>query len=285
MNFKQWLLLNEISSVVSAKEMNKDKIRLYHGTSTGVNNERIESFIKQGAAPIGIGHGQGKGFYVSNKLSKTKDHALNILGLLPDVKKPMTGIAHVGKPMVVVLEFDQIDFKQWDFDAETMNKIILTRAAKMLEKKPDKTWKGSVSPKSIEYLQQDKGNHIGDLDGNPDISLKKTVHDTLQRSVAKNHMSFVPPGSKHYDPEEMFGTTDAAALSLVYQAHQDSSKGRHEKIEAAAFKIMFDKRTLDIKYTGSQPLPISEILVFDNNEWHSIEPKDYLNNANSKKTT
>ena len=263
MNFKHWLALNEISAIVSAKDLNTDKIRLYHGTSTGENNERIESFAKQGARPIGTGHGQGGGFYVSNKLELTKKHSLNILGIIGS--KPTTGIVHHGKPMVVVLELDQIDFHEWDFDAETMSPHILTRAAKMLKKMPEKTWKGNLSPQSADYLKKD----TGDTDAGKVVSYI-TGLDTIKIDDPKRFGSLTYPGGKYYDKNVAFSIADAQKLSTAYQAHQDSSQGRHEKLEAAAFRKMFDKKTIDIKYTGTKPLPVSEILVFDNNEWKSV---------------
>lgn len=267
MNFKHWLTLNEISAIVSAKDLNTDKIRLYHGTSTGENNERIESFIKQGAKPIGSGHGQGGGFYVSNKLGNTKAHALSVLGVggnTPDI----VGIFHSGKPMVVVLELDQIDFHEWDFDAELMSADILTRAAKMLNKMPEKTWKGNLSPQSADYLKKDSGDKeykAGEI-----VSTLRPRSGVIS-AIGSGHVTSLPyPGGKYYDKNDKFNTGDARVLSRAYQAHQDSSQGRHEKLEAAAFRKMFDKKIINIKYTGTKPLPVSEILVFDNNEWKSV---------------
>ena len=263
MKFKQWLL-NEISSIVQAKELNQDKIRLYHGTSTGENNERIESFVKQGARPIGSGHGQGGGFYVSTKLEHTKKHSFSILGLSGE--KPLTGIYHNGKPMVVVLELDQIDFHEWDFDAELMIRDILTRGSRMLNKKPDKKWTGNISAKSAAYLKHDDGSK---LDAGSKVVSSLSPIGTLTANYPNTMAALPYPGSKFYDKDETYNTGDARIMSTLYQAHQDSSQGRHEKLEAAAFRKMFDKKNIQMKYTGTKTLPVSEILVFDKNEWKS----------------
>ncbi len=268
MNFKNWFLLTETSNIVHAKDLNQDEILLYHGTTTGENNQRIESFKKEGAKPIGIGHGQGGGFYVSNKIEKTKDHALSLL------KKDKTfdvGATHSGNPMVVVIALDSMNFNEWDFDAETMHKMILSRADKMIQKQPNKTWKGTLSPKSIEYLQKDQNPSVSNFDKDPSISVQKTPLTTLrQKYQGGEGYTFNLPSSKFYDPAEPFGTNPASHLSLAYQAHQDSSKGRHEKLEAAAFKKIYNNKSIDLKYTGSNPLPIKAILVFENGEWKNV---------------
>lgn len=259
MNFKHWLVLSEISDVVYAKDLNQNKILLYHGTSTGENDERIESFKKHGALPIGIGHGQGGGFFVSTKLNKTKEHALTLTGSNKSSNID-TGITHTGKPMVVVIELDSIDFKEWDFDAETMGNHLLKKAAKMLDKKPEKTFKGTLSDKTLDYFRKDKNEMP------KDVQVKKFPSiGTIRFDISKGTDALAYPGGKYYDPEQRTGISDAKKISAMYQLHQDKSGGRHEKIEAAAFKKLFlnGKYTVDIKYTGSKPLPVKEILVFD----------------------
>ena len=266
MKFKQWLL-NEISNIVQAKELNQDKIRLYHGTSTGENNERIESFKKEGAKPIGGGHGQGGGFFVGTKLEQAKQHSIQIIK-----KQLKANIAHSGKPMVVIIEMPEMDFKLWDLDIEANLQSILTYASRKLEKMPDQSYSFKHSDKTKQYLDADKyqKNFEGEkfqIGGTEDYG-KVKFHKGVPSLVFGTAL-LDPRRSKEFDISDI-NTFYAAKVARAYYGHQDQSQGRHDKLEAWFFKKYHDKKDLSLKYVGNKPLPVSKILVFDKNEWKSV---------------
>jgi len=255
MKFKEWLL-NEISEIV------KGPIRLYHGADTGINNENLKRFLQQGALPTGTGWGQGGGFFVWTSLANAKNHAKK--RLQRELPSPVRA---EGNPMVVILELPEIDFKNWDLDIEGHAQDIVDYGYR---KAPQLAKLGQVelSPKSKEYLAKSKK---GEWEPKP-IAFDKVKRNDLGNLgiYANSHLkSFAPSTSKYYDPQNdnPESMQDAEYFAPFYYAHQDASKGKHEKIEAWFFKKNYGKKTMLLKYTGQQPLPVSQILVFNGTDW------------------
>lgn len=255
MKFKEWLL-NEISEIV------KGPIRLYHGADTGINNENLKRFLQQGALPTGTGWGQGGGFFVWTSLANAKNHAKK--RVQRELPSPVRA---EGNPMVVILELPEIDFKNWDLDIEGHAQDIVDYGYR---KAPQLAKLGQVelSPKSKEYLAKSKK---GEWEPKPIAfdRVKRNIYGNLNMYANLHARNFIPSTSKHYDPEnyspESIG--DAEFFAPFYYAHQDASKGKHEKIEAWFFKKNYGKKTMLLKYTGQQPLPVSQILVFNGTDW------------------
>lgn len=256
MNFKEWLI-NEVSGIV------KGPYLLYHATSTGENNERIESFKKEGAKPIGKGYGQGGGLFVFTKIESAKKHAVDIISLKSNVLSQNT--EHKGKPMVVVIELPEIDFKEWDFDIEEHFGDILRYTSRKLEKMPNKSITFNLSDKSKKYLDDDKIKNIDDYDTikkNTDVgSLEfgdKSIFDPTTSLPWEKRISTNDP---KYNQSNMLDL--AAWTAKTYYGYQDKSKDKHEKIEAWYFKKNYDNKNLALKYVGFNPLPVKEILIGD----------------------
>lgn len=250
MNFKHWLL-NEMLGIV------KGPYLLYHATSTGVNNERIKSFKQEGAKPTGKGHGQGGGLFVFTRLWNAKKHAVSLLGN----ENILTNIEHKGNPMIVTIELLEIDFKLWDFDIEEHFKDILTYTSRKLEKLPNKSATFNLSDKSKKYLDDDKIKDIEDYNtirkntdaGSLEFGDKSVFDPTLP---VKKWISSSDPRNIDYN------APDAAAWTAkTYYGYQDQSKDKHEKIKAWYFKKYYDNKNLALKYVGSNPLPVKEILI------------------------
>ena len=256
MNFKEWLI-NEIADVV------KGPIKLYHGSSTGLNNETINRFKQQGALPIGSGHGQGDGFYAWTSEKQAKRHAI-------DRKKGEISMAATrsdGNPMVVILELPFIDFKQWDLDLEKHATDIVDygyRRTLQLNKLGAK----EISQKTKDYLGI---THSEPANFNKLYrSDRKTLAGITGGASGTSYMAMRPSFVAGYDPSFHGGNPmNAEMLAGLYYPHQDISKGKHEKMEAWFFKRNYGKKLMALKYTGSTPLPVKDIIVFDGTNWIS----------------
>ena len=262
MKFKEWFVINEMSEIA------KGPYLLYHGTSTGENNERLESFKREGAKPVGGGYGQGGGFFVSTGFENTKDHAFSLLkGDLPG------NLKHIGKPMVVVIEMPEMDFKEWDLDIESNMQKILWYASRKLEKLPNQEYQFALSDKSKQYLDADKygKDSKGEIiqHSNTEDYDKVKFNKGIPSIRFNNYAELDPRRSKNWDAGDI-NIGSAARIARAYYGHQDQSKGKHEKLEAWIFKKHYNKRDMSLKYTGTKPLPVKEILVFDNGEWKSV---------------
>ena len=100
-------------------------IKLYHGSTTGVDDATLKNFKEKGAlADIAQGWGQGAGFYVWSGKNKAKAQAIdrtkNGLGSFTVFKGDTKG-----RPMVLTFE-EILDPKTWDLDYE-LNKTEIIK--------------------------------------------------------------------------------------------------------------------------------------------------------------
>lgn len=102
----------------------RNKIKLYHGTNTGPNNERLFSFLTEGVDPtVAIGHGQQMGFYTSDNFEIADNYATTMIGRYNIGLDTKTNAEKGGKPMIVEIEVE-LNPKNFNFDIEANPEII-----------------------------------------------------------------------------------------------------------------------------------------------------------------
>lgn len=259
MNFKEFFLYQEMSSIVQGP------IQLYHGTDTGFNNSVLDEFKRNGAKPIGGGHGQGGGFYVFSDIRAAKHHAKERQG---DDLKTNTKVA--GKPMVVIIELPQIDFDQWDLDLEMNTPAIAGygfRRAETLNKLGTK----NLLQQSSDYLSKDQNDSWKDYGVNFP-AIRATKFGTVTGKAGRMQFAIgAPKKGEIYDNDRRDFNTNVGSgekLAPYYYAHQEARPDRHKKLEAWYFqKSLNANKPVAIKYTGTQALPVKQILIFDGQNW------------------
>jgi hypothetical protein len=170
----------------------------------------------------------------------------------------------------------------WDFDIEEHFKDILKYTSRKLEKLPNKSTTFNLSDKSKKYLDDDKIKDIEDYN-----TIRKNTDAGSLEFGDKSVFDPTLPVEKWIsssDPRNIdYSAPDAAAWTAkTYYGYQDQSKDKHEKIKAWYFKKYYDKKNLALKYVGSNPLPVKEILIGNiqakdkkefskNNMWQSYQ--------------
>ena len=295
MRFKSWLIHEEHRYPSVAK----GPFKLYHGTSTGKNNENVEEFRRGGAKPVGRGWGQGGGFYAWTSLSQAKGHAEGALrgGFT-------TGAEHGGKPMVVVLQIPEIDFEDWDIDLETHGNDLIAFASRNIKS----LQKLGTIPigKSLDYLKADaeRGVPANSVQGgrdnwhSVDFSKFGTDHGGNKPTaipllrvpmqvgtdggdgepgVVGKTMGYTDPNytrqRKHIwgdmgETPNLLSSPDALEFARSYYTFKDNFPEKHKRLEALWFNSEWKKnKTLALKYTGSNTLPVKEIYVLEGDNW------------------
>lgn len=277
-SFREWLFAEELTSIVQGPFL------LYHGATTGPKDSYLKSFQRDGALPLGHGHGQGGGFFV-----RTDPNGID------DAKKHAKGRSHRdmaisgssdGSPMVVVVEVPQIDFNEWDYDIE-IEKVSSEKNAQspiiQLIKHPGnieklkKLGKAYYKPKTKEYFQRDF--RTDDVLRDMKVKRQGTIqgYDLSNPTFDDKQVSFNPitddPENKQRIPKLRIGLEGdadmdgAPNISRLYQLHQDANPTLHHKLEAWWFNTNYGKKSLTIKYTGEKPLKVKQILVLKGDDW------------------
>ena len=276
-SFREWLFAEELTSIVQGPFL------LYHGATTGPKDSYLKSFQRDGALPLGHGHGQGGGFFVRtdpNGLDNAKKHAKG----RSHRDMAISGSSD-GSPMVVVVEVPQIDFNEWDYDIES-EKVSSEKDAQspilQLIKHPGnieklkKLGKAYYKPKTKEYFQRDFRNE----DPYRHLKVKKQGailgYDLSNPTFDDKQVSFNPIADAEYKQRipklsiglegdaDMFNAPD---ISRLYQLHQDANPTLHHKLEAWWFNTNYGKKSLTMKYTGEKPLKVKQILVLKGDDW------------------
>ena len=264
------------------KNIIQGPISFYHGPTTGSNNEKLNSFLKDGARPIGGGRGQGGGFFVSSSLEGTKEHAE---GLYAGTVNPSKGVTHGGLPMVVTLEFPFIDTKLWDIDQEVHGRDMMDYLERLIEKsnkmnqlkglpiKNTVKLNTNISPEDKSYLDKDIQNSVA-----PEKQLGRTTASKEMRDKDLMIKKFPKSMTFSDDKEQLMNialgseyeqsTVDGARNAVAYLSHQSRNPEFHHAAEAIYIKNKLkNKKQVSIKYLGNQNLPVKSIEVFKDGQW------------------
>jgi len=290
MKFKNWLLLNEEET----KNIVQGPILLYHGTSTGENNQTLNSFRNEGAKPIGGGHGQGRGLYVMSHKDGATTHAIKVTN-----KEIDSNVEHAGLPMIVSIEFPSIDTKEWDLDQEKhggeiiafIQKFIRLNNIQQIQKGIPKTdtaaFNTNLSPEDNAYLDKDTSADSYDSSHgmrNKNLVFKNKRGGQSMQIFNRGKVEPIAPATGNLpatgpfkimagpNDYESWSNVDAGAiLSPAYLSHQTQNPEFHHAQEAKFIQNKIkNKKDLYIKYVGNQTFPVKSIEVFKDGQWTTV---------------
>jgi hypothetical protein len=260
--FKDWLRHDEVYShdvVISGP------FRFYHGTSSGSNDEVLNSFKREGARSSGYGHGQGGGLFLWTSEEKAKRHSLDRMNNELDGLKG----SFEGSPIVVVIDVPSIDFGEWDLDIENHAKDILSYASRRVGKL-NKLGDVSLSDKTRGYLSKDgvgeklTGSDAGPI---PFSYIKKNPNWKSFSAKYPGKMFGIRDPLLNAEDDDYYNVGTAQKVAPFYYAHQDRNPELHKKLESWFFQNNYNKNPMALKYTGEVSLPVTKILVYNGQNW------------------
>jgi len=258
--FKEWLQYDE---GYSHDIVINGPFRFYHGTSSGKNDEVLNSFKRDGARSSGYGHGQGGGLFLWTSDESAKTHAL------ARVNRELYGLkgSLEGNPIVVVIDVPNIDFGEWDLDIENHAKDILTYASRRVGKL-NKLGDVNLTDKTKEYLSKDEvGEKLTGIDAEP------VPFSTIKKNPVARSLYGKFPGRIFgiRDPllndDPYYSAGAASNIAPFYYGHQDRNPELHKKLESWFFQNNYGKNPMALKYTGESSLPVTKILVHNGQDW------------------
>lgn len=135
-NMFEWLRVMQFSQWLDFIE--RREVELHHGTTTGADNSRRQSFEKGIDPTRSSGYGQNTGYYAYSDETKAKQHAQSLLG----PNSPKTFQQHAGKPMVVTHQAE-LNPRDYELDKEVQSQDLMKffksaddKINDMLEKNP-----------------------------------------------------------------------------------------------------------------------------------------------------
>jgi hypothetical protein len=260
--FKDWLRHDEVYShdvVISGP------FRFYHGTSSGSNDEVLNSFKREGARSSGYGHGQGGGLFLWTSEEKAKRHSLDRMNNELDGLKG----SFEGSPIVVVIDVPSIDFGEWDLDIENHAKDILTYASRRVGKL-NKLGDVNLTDKTKEYLSKDEvGEKLTGIDADPIpfSYIKKNPNWKSLSAKFPGKMFGIRDPLLNSEDDDYYNVGTAQKVAPFYYAHQDRNPELHKKLESWFFQNNYGKNPMALKYTGEVSLPVTKILVYNGQNW------------------
>ena len=257
MRFKTWI--------------ERDQIDLYHGTTTGKEDERLKSFQQQGIKPKSSGgYGQGAGYYAYSGKDQAKAHSQSLLGQ----DGPKTFQQHSGNPMVVTHKAE-LNPKDYELDKEVQGQDLANffkskqdEVSKMLKARPitvqpHETAGTFINPLTLHSMfYHPSWNAIGFWLVDPD-----TI-DVNKAQDGKDYVSF-QPNNVH----------DAADLNLIMNQLFTELPRLSQDYKAFSRSIM--KRSSEgraspraWKYVGDKPITPDRLMVQSGNQWsNQIKPQ------------
>ena len=165
------------------------KIKLYHGSNTGVNDNVLNSFKEKGALPdIAQGYGQGAGFYVYSGKEKAKEQAMmRVKGGLGSFTVVSGDTA--GKPMVLTFE-EALDPVTWDLDYELNKGSVVKWLAENYDKIKDKVAPGEklTGIKDIVNADSSKGIMSQGIKIQSDTGSRKTIYSGTDSNLREGEL-------------------------------------------------------------------------------------------------
>jgi hypothetical protein len=282
--------------------LERNAITMYHGTTTGPNNEKLQAFMNQGIQPMSAsGHGQGAGFYLFTNFNTAAEHAKalmvpvnpnNMFGghVRTQGADTVTGSGHGGAPMVIAIQ-DVLNPTEYQFDLEVNPQSImgfLTNYASEINK---------YMPISVSQKQRQGG--VTDEAGGTVYHVAFVAPDAWHRKHKKIWLLYkdpstlnpidqqrlqhgLPPSEEpltrgvdyaEYSPKDG-GVYSAqqinAFLQALFEKAPELQQG-YNSINRSAQKGLsqgsFGQDGQAIKYIGAEPKQPSQISVFYNNQW------------------
>ncbi len=265
MRFKDWL--NEQLS-----QLERNEIELYHGTTTGKNDEKLNSF-KQGIKPLSSnGFNQGAGYYTFSDQDAAKSQAIALrrsAGIPWDGPKvgpdTVTGSGHGGSPMVVTHK-TILNPRDYDLDRELQSADIVKFMSSKVDE-IDQLLKQSPITLPTSQTSVASSNLIS-MFSMPEkgcIGFWLVDPEAIDTSKAQRDKEYVIYTSKGdiYEAEELNTilkelTSKSASLANDYKAFIRSIMKQVSRGNA---------QPRAFKYVGDKQISPNKIMTHANNQW------------------
>lgn len=165
------------------------RIKLYHGSNTGVDDATLKSFKEKGAlSDVAQGYGQGAGFYVYSGKEKAKEQAqMRVKGGLGSFAVVSGDTA--GKPMVLTFE-EALDPATWDLDYELNKSSVVKWLAQNFDKIKDKVAPGEklTGIKDVVSPDSSKGIMSHGIRVQSDTGSRKTIYSGIDSDLREGEL-------------------------------------------------------------------------------------------------
>lgn len=261
--FRQKYGIPEPTEAELQKLASGGKVKLYHGSNTGVDDSVLKSFKEKGAlSNIASGYGQGAGFYLYTEKNKAEQQAKMRVG--GGSGFTVTSGDTSGKPMV--LSFDEtLDPKTYDLDYELQKGLVV----QWMHDNYD-TLKDKYAP------TENQTGLKGKFDKNPDagmMSVGVRVQEGSQTLKSEDGTEFTLPGGSR---KSIYAGSegDVREGALLGQLMSRIQSGDSELVNSFESKLFEKPLGLALKYVGSSPLKPSNIETFAKGGQAGISSQD-----------
>ena len=229
------------------------KIKLYHGSNTGIDDNVLKSFKEKGAlSNIATGYGQGAGFYLYTEKNKAEQQArMRVNGSNGFVT---TSGDTSGKPMV--LSFDEmLDPKTFDLDYEIQKGLVIQWMHDNYDSLKDKY---AASP--------DQTGFRGKLNKNPAAGLMSNgirIQEGPKTAISEDGTEYILPGR---GIKSIYAGTegDIREGELIGQLMARIKAGDPDLVNQFESKVFEKPLGLAVKYVGQSPLKPTNYEFFAN---------------------
>jgi hypothetical protein len=227
------------------------KVKLYHGSNTGINDSVLNSFKEKGAlSNIAKGYGQGEGFYLYTEKNKAQQQAnMRVNG---GSNFTVAQGDRSGKPMVLTFN-EQLSPKDYDLDYELQKGLVV----QWMHDNYD-TLKDKYAP------TENQTGLKGKFDKNPDagmMSVGVSIQEGSQTLKSEDGTEFTLPGGSRKSIYAGSGG-DVREGALLGQLMSRIQSGDPELVNSFESKLFEKPLGLALKYVGSSPLKPSNIETF-----------------------
>ena len=218
-------------------KISQNIMTFYHGTSSGENNENIESFKRGVNASIAQGYGQGSGFYVWADKNDAIAHSRNFLS------------GSNGYPMIISVSCP-LSPENFDLDHEVMSSVtgqfIFGTWDSVFKRLPEGSIQTEFGVISIADSKKNEGGTMTFFFSRPDGRRKRK--------------SYLPNTESDIGAGQVFGS--------IFNSIQKNNPQAAVEFEKRAFQqVLSSGARVALKYVGAQTLPVSSIECFINNQW------------------
>ena len=235
------------------------KVKLYHGSNTGVDDATLKSFKEKGAlSDIATGYGQGAGFYVWSDKESAKEQAnMRVKGGLGSFTTVSGDTS--GRPMVVTFE-ETPEPATWDLDYETNKGPVVNWLVKNFDQLKDKLVPTDRLTGIKNIIQENKDQGI--------MSAGIRVEEADQRMMSDTGEEMIVTGRAR---KSIYAGTasdirEAELIGQIMNRLQSQDPKLVEDFENEFFNSPTlssgDWTNLALKYVGSSPLIPTNIETF-----------------------
>lgn len=235
------------------------KIKLYHGSNTGVDDNVLKNFKEKGAlSDIAKGYGQGAGFFVYSGKEKAKEQAqMRVGGGLGSFTVVSGDTA--GKPMVLTFE-EALDPATWDLDYELNKGSVVEWLVKNYDQLNDKLAPTENLTGIKNIVKQDRSKGIMSSGIRVQEGDRTMVSDTGQEMTVKGGARRTIYSGTDSDIRE--GQLIGQIMSRL-QAQDPKMVGDFENTFFKSPSLASgDWDNLALKYVGASPLKPTNIETF-----------------------